>query len=359
MAIVYNQIGSLTELLSRCKYKGIDFNSFEEIIEFLSGYDRSLADSSVKARRDLDKEVENIKIVLSSTIADRDLREKAICEILDKKLLDLDTKINGYKAGSSNPITRIIPKIRLFLQLKKREHIRTNYEIEKNNYLRETGERIKKLQEELNDKSINYDKLAIALADKYVSRLKFIYSALAENGSFVFGTKGEYMALQELKKLPDSYSIINNVCFRFHRGVHDKKNDDWIYSAQIDHVVVGPTGLFLIETKNWSQESAANVDLFSPVKQITRSGHAVYVVLNDAVQRGFLGSFDGQWGAQKVSVRKIILLTGYNPGGEYEFVKLLKLSEIKSYITYGKVVLNEGQVKSLVEYFLDGSPNNN
>jgi Nuclease-related domain len=50
------------------------------------------------------------------------------------------------------------------------------------------------------------------------------------------GTIGEHSVAATLARLPDDYFIFNDVKARF---------------GNLDHVVVGPTGLFAIETKNW------------------------------------------------------------------------------------------------------------
>jgi|GEM_PF-262692 len=359
MATVYNQIGSLTELLSKCSYKGINFNSFKEIIEFLNNYKSSLKHSKEKAKEDLNKEIENLKSVLNDVLAKYELKNKAICDLLDKQLAELDLLLSIPQDNSSNPFKLLFYRCRFFRNTKKREYLSSNYEKEKDKYLKSTNEAIKEIQERLGDRESNYDKWVEKLSNEYISRSNYIHSVLMENSAFVYGAKGEHIAVEELKRLPDSSSIINNVCYKFRKAVHDRKNDDWIYSAQVDHVVVGPTGIFLIETKNWSMESTVNKDLFSPVKQINRSGHAIYIVLNDAIEKGHLGALNKQWGAKRVSVRKIILLTGHKPNAEYQFVKLLNLSEIRNYITQGETIFNNEEVKALVEYFLEDHSNCN
>jgi uncharacterized membrane protein YuzA (DUF378 family) len=50
------------------------------------------------------------------------------------------------------------------------------------------------------------------------------------------GAAGECMVADVLAALPDNYSVINDVTTA---------------SGNLDHIVVGPTGLFSIETKNW------------------------------------------------------------------------------------------------------------
>ncbi len=55
--------------------------------------------------------------------------------------------------------------------------------------------------------------------------------------------KGEYEVSSILRTLPQDYLIINNVI------IPDQNNQ---HTTQIDHIVVSPFGVFLIETKNYS-----------------------------------------------------------------------------------------------------------
>jgi len=50
------------------------------------------------------------------------------------------------------------------------------------------------------------------------------------------GAVGEALVASTLEQLPDDFFVINDVSKRF---------------GNIDHVVVGPTGVFVIDTKNW------------------------------------------------------------------------------------------------------------
>lgn len=60
------------------------------------------------------------------------------------------------------------------------------------------------------------------------------------------GAEGEHRVGAELAKLPDGFVVFND--FRFRCG--EEEWPDW----NIDHVVVGPTGVFVIETKNYSRK---------------------------------------------------------------------------------------------------------
>lgn len=162
----------------------------------------------------------------------------------------------------------------------------------------------------------------------------------------------EPSVVEELKKLPDTYSVINNVFYEFHKPLRAKRNDGWAHSVQIDHVVVGPTGIFLIETKNWSERPISNEDLSSSVEQINHSGQAVFTYLKDTIENGVLRVFNRQSETEKISPKKIIL-TSCKPNEEFQHIKLLNLYEIKNFIANGLSILDEKETFALMKFFLE------
>lgn len=40
----------------------------------------------------------------------------------------------------------------------------------------------------------------------------------------------------------------------------------------------------------------------------------------------------------------------HKPFEEFQFVKLLSINEIRSYVTYGNVIFSEDEIKTLAEY---------
>jgi hypothetical protein len=125
-----------------------------------------------------------------------------------------------------------------------------------------------------------------------------------------------------------------------------------INTVQIDHIVVGPTGVFLIETKNWSEQSIQNHDLYSPVKQLIRHNFAVYTLLNSQSSHGDLSSLDIEWGRQKVSPKNLVVMIKHKPPQEFQHVNILCLPELVGYIRHGPVVFNQNQVEEMSNYLL-------
>lgn len=118
----------------------------------------------------------------------------------------------------------------------------------------------------------------------------------------------------------------------------------------MDHIVLGQTGIFLIETKNWSKDSMENQNFFSPVKQIRRSNFAMFIILNQAIQKNKIDYFGREGEDKKISPRNILLFMNHKPFEEFQFVKLLSINEIRSYVTYGNVIFSEDEIKTLAEY---------
>lgn len=74
-----------------------------------------------------------------------------------------------------------------------------------------------------------------------LSIVLFVFLAyIAFHKTRIKGTIGERKVSQKLKNLSDEYKIFNDVTIQ-----EDK------YSSQIDHIVISPYGIFVIETKNY------------------------------------------------------------------------------------------------------------
>ena len=69
----------------------------------------------------------------------------------------------------------------------------------------------------------------------------FYFAKFLPNQAEYRGRRGEQKVFSILKKLPDEYYLLNDIVLQ--------RNG---YSVQIDHVVISPYGIFVIETKNYT-----------------------------------------------------------------------------------------------------------
>jgi hypothetical protein len=118
-------------------------------------------------------------------------------------------------------------------------------------------------------------------------------------------------------------------------------------SIEVDHLLIGPAGVYIIETKNWGAQSVQNLDLRSPVDQIKRSSYALFVSLNSASD---VGLAQHHWGRKKVPIRSIIAMTNSMPREEFQHVKVLSISKINAYITYFEPIFSDTEVERLFNH---------
>jgi len=148
----------------------------------------------------------------------------------------------------------------------------------------------------------------------------------------IAGARGELLLLREIEVLPDVYEILNNVRLRAPSFMRFK--DVPLQTAQVDHIVVGPPGVFVIETKNWSRGFASDVTSFNPHDQVGRARHLCNVLLKDH-----------GW---HVPVRSVIALAGAAPPpvpGSY--AKVLPIGEVRRFVEWFPARLAEGQVRAI------------
>jgi hypothetical protein len=103
---------------------------------------------------------------------------------------------------------------------------------------------------------------------------------LTRNRSFLIGANAEQQVTSVLSGLPDEYHIMNGVDLRRFDTAYWGKRKDNIRYQQIDPVVIGPTGLFLIGTKSWS---GADIELKTGdiKRQVRIATHALWCYMKD------------------------------------------------------------------------------
>jgi hypothetical protein len=103
---------------------------------------------------------------------------------------------------------------------------------------------------------------------------------LNKHSSYLIGAKAEQQVISVLSNLPDDYHIMNGVdLHRFDTAYWWRPRNEIRYQ-QIDPIVIGPTGLFLIGTKNWS---GADIELKTGdiKRQMRVATHALWIYMKD------------------------------------------------------------------------------
>jgi Nuclease-related domain len=133
------------------------------------------------------------------------------------------------------------------------------------------------------------------------------------------GAVAELAVIDSLRALPSSAVVFNDVRLKSNRYI--RFNGAALMSAQIDHVVLTPAGVFVIETKRWSQSFVKSGDFYNPFDQISRANYLCYDLLRE--------SFG------KTRVRSIIACGGSLPDPPREsYIKVLQPENLTGYISW-------------------------
>lgn len=108
-------------------------------------------------------------------------------------------------------------------------------------------------------------------------------------------------------------------------------------SAQIDHAVVGPGGVFVIEVKLWSSAFSSRGDYYDPFIQVRWAGRLCHFFLKSHLHRS-------------IKVREIISSSGsLPPKPTGSFAKVQRPHEVGGYIKWFKPELDQSTVEHIDE----------
>jgi hypothetical protein len=170
-----------------------------------------------------------------------------------------------------------------------------------------------------------------------------------ELNTSIYGAIGEGKVSKELEKLSDDFVLINDFYCSFNPPIYNRQEKDYIKSVQIDHILVSTSGVFLIETKNWSEHSINNMSLRSPVDQIRRASFALFRILSREVS----SLVDKHhWGVRKIPIRNLIVLINQKPNETFQHVKILTLKELRNYIEYFEPEFSTLETQFIANYLL-------
>jgi len=136
------------------------------------------------------------------------------------------------------------------------------------------------------------------------------------NSAELAGAEAELAVIEQLRMLPDSFSVFNDLRLRATRHIYF--DGAALQSAQLDHVVLTPSAVYVIETKHWSRRFVESGDFHDPFDQSKRAGYLCYDLLR-------------QFG--KPPVNTIIACVGSLPDAPADSrVKVLRLDGLRGYI---------------------------
>lgn len=291
MTIVVGQIESLKKLKEVLIENGITrFNSIGEINSFLKNYESEKEEIPKITKITLDQEIKELE----------------------------ETTKQAVEKSNQNLFNKIVYYLKIKSLTNKKSNLEKNYE----------------------------NVLSTRCKESY-KNLDFTKEVIDGLYTLIAGAVGENLTVKELEKLSNDYYLINDFSVEFNPPIYNKNENDRIFSIQIDHLLICKSGIFLLETKNWSNKSIENLALRSPVKQITRTSYALFVLLNSESNINLVRH---HWGSAKIPIRNIIVMTKVKPKEEFKHVKVLTLNELNGYIKYFDKIFNNDEVEHIFNY---------
>jgi len=139
----------------------------------------------------------------------------------------------------------------------------------------------------------------------------------------------ERAVIRTLSTLPDEFVLINDLHLRYDRDIPFE--DSYLKMAQLDHLLIGPTGVYAIETRHWSHTVAVDGDEADPVLQVTRASFLCSHILKDA-------------GCDQI-VRSIVASEGAPPtrsGGAH--IAVMPTARLLAYVQYGPPLMSVQEI---------------
>lgn len=346
MAIVYGQLESLKKIKDTFDLNGISrFNSIRQVKDFIKNYEKEKEELFYNIERQFEAELDTLQTDAYYHQKKYDSLKEKVESRLNKVIGKLDKKCIALKNSSSNNgfielgnwyLLQLLLGVKLIYMIShKLIFWLQSFKVKKN--LEETLKRVSAFN--ANRQLIISERLAMEY-----NTLEHVRTIVNDINPLIAGAIGEHLVSKELEKLSDSFVLINDFSLSFNPPIFDKKNSDRIYSIQIDHLLVTNSGIFIIETKNWSKKSIESLDLRSPIDQIQRTSYALYVLLNS---NDFIGNSilkQHHWGKKELPIRSVIAMINHKPNEKFKFVAIKNLKELNGYIDYFEPIFDESEV---------------
>jgi len=354
VAQIIGQIESLKRLKKVLNENGIDrFSSIGQINQFLKGYHSEVNKVKLDGEREVTREINALKATLLDYQQQYEQAKVDARTELELKIASLDQKIDRLKASpSKNLFIDFYNWLKLEIAEAKLNNLKHNGDQLITNRTRAIHDQLSRTAKSISDLTQNKELVISQRIQRSIDALKHTKKVVDGLYPSIAGAVGENLVVKQLEQLGDDFIVINDYVTRFDPPIYNRKENDRIFSVQIDHLVVCRAGVFILETKNWSKSSVENLDLRSPVKQIRRASYALFVVLNSKSRKGRFTLKRHHWGKKQIAINNVVVMINNKPKEQFNFVAIKSLAQLNSYITRFEPVLSDAEVDSIANYLL-------
>lgn len=347
-------IGSLAYIKTQLERNLInDFKSLKDVIDFKDSFAESRQELVSLYEKQIDQEKEQLKSELQQLEEGIKSQRQFSQQQLTNEIEDLKQQLNAYSGNSQiNLFKRLAWKLKRFRYRQRIERREAEFEIVVERSVENLLEVYRKKDNRYQFIVSQFHQAVEQSGIQDLSALDRKKRVIDGLDSFIFGAIGEQKVVKVLEELSDDYYLINDFSVSFSPAIYNRHEKYYISSIQIDHILVAPAGIFLIETKNWSKKSMVNLNLRSPVQQIKRASYALFKLLNQGNNSFQTKLGQHHWGDRKITVKNLIVMINSKPKEEFQYVKVLGVNELLSYIQYFEPIYSGSEVKKVADFLL-------
>jgi hypothetical protein len=144
------------------------------------------------------------------------------------------------------------------------------------------------------------------------------------------------IVFDELNKLPRQYRILKNIFFCLKVPVTYPRLSEKVRSCQIDYVVIGPTGVFVIESKQWDEYAFKEM---IPYQQADIADLIVYIKLNNHYTR-------------RIPKYTIMLVPPNMPVIDYGYIHQVSVWDLTTFIVEKRELLSKSEIREITRIML-------
>jgi hypothetical protein len=339
----------LVQNLRKRGIKGID--SLSDVEWHIAESDGIIARKEEQTRQVIRREIEYLRMKREEKISEQTrLRRERVAE-LEEEHSRLAEEVSTPPEPTRNPFLWIYRRVSRYLKNRRKTRIEDHFLEEVTLPFRHLFTEISRLKKQADHLEANIEaEMRRRLAPDY-RRKKQVDAALSRSKLWITGARGEHRTLKVLRELPDDYVVFNDVTVRPSQPV--TYGDAQKSSCEADHIVIGPTGVFNIESKNWGEGSIERPDLRSPVTQVILSGKALYWVVNAEVREGRIPLARHHWGHREIRVRNVLSMTRAMPNVQFQYVRMVPVDQLGEHIMHCDARLGQEDVEAVERWFLE------
>lgn len=347
MAIVKRESGAWKTVTNKLKQAGIRINTQGELLQLLDTEKIKYAESVGLLEQKKQEADQRCKDEIAQIFAEQENSLSLIRKEFSRNIRPVQDRIDALKKQQDEvneksffyKMFHLLEMIKLSSEVKKMNLKLRKITSDKNDTLKEQSNFFDRKRLDANQ---DRDDVIYTIKNKIYATERRI-TVMKENleSKEYCGAVAELKMIDFLRKLPNNYQVINDVSIKLNKSIRLDK--EWIQSVQIDHLVIGPSGVFIIEVKNWSKKFASTGDFHDPYNQIKRHNRACYILLKEQCE---------------TKLRNIIACANHLPSKTDEkYIKVMPIEQVIGYILWFKEEIHDNQEVAQIARFFEGKIN--